>query len=348
MFPLFQKIFTSRKEECSMTKYKYLSAMAAYMSELIAIKHSAGISTKSIEYALKEFDRFFIENHIVPRDLTESVYVKWRESRINDSDVTIYNKCSYWRQLMKLISRSGINCFIPRNPKCLHSNFEPYIFTNEQIQEIFKHADGLRMFDKHMTCTMFSIPAILRLLYSTGLRISEVLSIKNEDLYLNEDYIHIRKSKNNRERIVYMNQSLKSCLQTYLFYRNKMPLSGIDDPQRELFIKADGSRINQQSVYVYFKKILEKCGIPHIGGNHGPRVHDLRHTYAVHSLVKMVNLKMDLYVCLPILSASLGHRDVATTEKYVRLTQAMFPDLLQQCFQQNIIIPNIEEYDNNY
>jgi integrase len=57
-------------------------------------------------------------------------------------------------------------------------------------------------------------------------------------------------------------------------------------------------------------------------------VHDLRHTFAVHSLVKMAKSGLDLYYSLPLLSTFLGHRSLSATDQYVRLTAEMYPDLL--------------------
>ena len=93
-------------------------------------------------------------------------------------------------------------------------------------------------------------------------------------------------------------------------------------------IKADGTRISANSAYNRFKEILEKCGISHLGHNQGPRLHDIRHTFAVHSLQHMVESGLDIYTALPILSVLLGHSSIYATENYVRLTIQLFPDIV--------------------
>jgi integrase len=90
-----------------------------------------------------------------------------------------------------------------------------------------------------------------------------------------------------------------------------------------------GATCLQGSVYNWFRKILIAAGIPHEGEHKGPRVHDLRHSYAVHALEKMARSGLDLYYSLPILSASLGHKHIQSTENYVRLTAEMYPNLLK-------------------
>ena len=101
------------------------------------------------------------------------------------------------------------------------------------------------------------------------------------------------------------------------------------------------------TLYVFFHKLLKICNIPYIGNRQGPRIHDLRHTFAVHSLVQMGHNGMDLYTGLPILSACLGHRSLSSTEKYVRLTCMMYREFEKQCSPINAFVyPKITtDYD---
>lgn len=94
------------------------------------------------------------------------------------------------------------------------------------------------------------------------------------------------------------------------------------------FISPSGLPLNQSRVYAWFRIILRKCSIPHCAKK-GPRVHDLRHTFAVHSLMRQVRNGADIYCTLPILSVFLGHKKLSDTETYVRLTQEIYPDVLK-------------------
>jgi len=185
---------------------------------------------------------------------------------------------------------------------------------------------------------LFCVPAVLRLLYSTGLRISEALSIKNADVKLEKGYIHIRKTKNGSERIVPINDSLRGVLQQYISYRDRMPVCNLGSPNSFFFIKSDGTYCNTQSVYCCFRKLLAVYGIPYVGNHHGPRVHDLRHTFAVHAMVQMAHNNQDLYSTLPVISACLGHKSLFATEQYVRLTGEMYPELINQCSSVNAFV----------
>jgi integrase len=120
-----------------------------------------------------------------------------------------------------------------------------------------------------------------------------------------------------------------SLLQQYEEHRNKMPLAEVLSPDSFFFISPMGKPLAACTVLRWFKKVLKKCRIPYLGDGKGPRIHDLRHTAATHSLIKMVEAGMDIYCALPILSVFLGHKTINGTEQYVRLTQEMYPEILK-------------------
>lgn len=207
--------------------------------------------------------------------------------------------------------------------------FIPYIFSHEQINNLFRTCDTMCTPLKIMRYKLFAIPALLRLLYGTGLRVGEAIALKISDIDLKNGLILISQSKNNQQRIVPVNQSLKEVLIQYYNERKRLPLLEKNNKDDYFFISPSGIRLKGDDVYNWFKKALKLCDIPHIGRYKGPRVHDLRHTFAVHSLKAQVDAGVDIYCALPILSVFLGHKNLKGTEQYVRLTQEMFPDVIQ-------------------
>lgn len=302
------------------------------------MKESAGYSSLRSKWILKEIDDFANAEGLSEPIITESLFKRWRVTRKNDCERTIYAKFSVWHQLTTLMCRQGCISYIPKMPQQPKNDFTPYIFTEEQMKAILKAADEYRLYDIRMGTALISMPAILRTLYATGMRVSEILSVRNSDVHLNEQYIYLRKTKNGSERIVPIGESLKEVLSQYISYRDKMPLSGISQPEALLFVKSDGTSLKAGAVYTHFRRLLDICCIPHFGNHHGPRVHDLRHTNAVHALVQMGRAGMDLYTGMPILSTSLGHHSLHATEQYVRLTCSMYPDLEEKCSPINAFI----------
>jgi integrase len=206
---------------------------------------------------------------------------------------------------------------------------------------IFNAADALVLPRRIMSSMIFSVPALLRLLYGTGLRIGEALSLQNKDVNLTENYIVIKDSKNGKQRMVPIPESLSGVCQVYINYREKLPV--LQSGDRPFFMSLNGSACAKNTFYRYFRIVLRAAAIPFTGNWHGPRIHDIRHTFSCHALAKMAESGVDLYASLPVLSMYLGHQSLRSTNAYVRLTAAMYPGLLRDidmvCLN---VFPNIE------
>ena len=184
---------------------------------------------------------------------------------------------------------------------------------------------------------MFHIifPAILRLLYGCGLRISEALTLKLNDVDLTAGIIVIQDSKNGNSRQTPLSESLRTFLAVY---QTKMGTR--IKPDGYFFPNAKGEQYSQRTTYDKFREILWQCRIPHTGK--GPRVHDIRHTFAVHTLNHWSMEGRDCYIPLPVLAAYLGHKNISATEKYLRLTAEVFPHILEQMQTINdVAIPGV-------
>jgi len=313
-------------------KFVYQSVLAPFMNDFVAMKEATGVNCLRTKWILLEIDHFFCLKDVRQAVITRELIDQWQQTRVNDHPRTLYGKFSVISQLARYMSRQGQDSYIPPLPKpSAATDFIPYIFTFEQIRMIFDKTSQMRMYDAHMNSTLFCVPAIVRLLYSTGVRISEALSIRNQDVVFDRKYIHIRKTKNGNERIVPMNDDLETVLKQHILYRDKMPLPSKNAPDSFFFIKPDGTYCKAQTVYTWFRTLLSQCDIPFMGNHRGPRVHDLRHTFAVHALVQMAGNGQDVYNSLPVISTCLGHKSLAATEQYVRLIEGMYPELINQC-----------------
>lgn len=293
------------------------------------MKRTMGFGLTKFQWIFLEFDRFFIETGATELYITQEQIVAWSMTRINDKKRTLYDKYSVLRQFCFYLCHLGHECYIPRLPKQQWPEYIPYVFTHEQMETIFKVSDRLTTPSRNMSCILFAIPALFRFLYSTGVRINEALSIKNEDVDFAHQRIILKRTKNQMQRLVPINPSLLEVLRQYKEYRDKIPIQGISAPKNFFFVSTIGKPMHHSSVYNWFRRVLKECGIPHLGKGHGPRIHDFRHSAAIHSLIKLVNDGVDIYCALPMLSIFLGHKTIKGTEKYVRLTQEMYPEILK-------------------
>lgn len=313
-----------------MNKFNYRSIYAPFFKQFVVNKKNLGYMSLRTEWVFLEFDKFFINNNITTIGITRQQADQWRATRINDAPSTICTKYSILSQFCKYMCKVGYDCYIPRIPANPSVNsFTPHIFSNREMTDIFHACDNMRLYDRHMSTILFIVPVIIRLLYATGFRISEALALKNKDVDFNRRCLSIIKSKNGQERIAPMSDTLEEVLKQYLQYRDRMPIPRINDTNGYFFVSPSGTNCRQGTVYTWFRKALIISGIPHTGDHQGPRVHDFRHTFAVHSLVQMTKSGLDIYYSLPLLSTFLGHKSLGATDKYVRLTTEMYPDLLK-------------------
>jgi len=173
------------------------------------------------------------------------------------------------------------------------------------------------------------MPCLLRLLYGTGIRISEALSLMNMDVNINVRYLTLKDTKNGKDRLVPMSDSLVIVCKDYLEQRNKLPIDGLRRENGPFFVSLNGGVCKQGAVHHWFRQVLVLAGINFTGNRKGPRIHDIRHTFACHSFLKLSYEGVDLYCSWPYLSTYLGHQSLESTEQYIRLTSQMYPDLLK-------------------
>jgi integrase/recombinase XerD len=304
----------------------YKSIYGLHINHFIEMKRALGFKYETGAVILDQIDRLAEQCAETSSGITKEFAEKWSKKRIEESDFYKYCRISFLAQFSSYLIDMGIQSYIPKLPPYQQSTFIPYIYSQKEIGDIFKACDELRMSVLNMKSCLFCMPTLIRLLYSTGLRISEALVMKMEDVNLDENYLRVIDCKNGKERIIPISDSLASICKEYVKYRNQLPMGKTKSGY--FFVELDGSKCGR-NVGVWFKKCLKKAAIPNIGRGHGPRIHDLRHTFAVTSLANMADSGIDLYASLPILSNYLGHQSLKATDHYVRLTANMHPELIK-------------------
>jgi integrase len=165
------------------------------------------------------------------------------------------------------------------------------------------------------------MPELLRVLYGCGLRCGEAVRLTVGDVDLNEGVLTIREGKFLRDRLTPVAPALLRRLRVYA-----SAICG-RTPDSSFFPGPHGGAYSVQTVYAVFRRLLRIVGISHGGRGVGPRLHDIRATFAVHRVEAWYREGADLGVKLPILSAYMGHRSLTGTQRYLRLTMAIFPEL---------------------
>jgi integrase len=194
---------------------------------------------------------------------------------------------------------------------------EPYIFSLAEISMMLRGAQGLRT--RFASATHYSV---IGLLAATGLRVGEVIRLDRADLCCADARLLIRESKFGKSRMVPLQPSVLAALQRYAALRDDI------HPRPatvSFFVSGRGNRMVYPTVHAVFRKLCDSAGI---GSNapSRPRIHDLRHTFAVRTLIGWYRSGQDVEALLPVLSTYLGHRDPRYTYWYLSAA----PELLGQ------------------
>lgn len=307
-----------------MSKHFY-SIYGPSIKNFLSVKRSLGFKYEAGEYELGKLDKIAFqrdESSIgITKELADAVCLK----HPNESEKSRNNRIQVVRQFAFFLSDTGYPSYVLKLPS-FKSSYTPHIFTKEEVLRFFSACDQIKSTNRNPRTGMFFIPVLFRLLYATGIRVGEAMSLSLSDVDVENNHLKVRDSKNGKERILPFSESVSLSIKDYLKYRNQRPLlKGID----HLFVHPAGSISTSGLPYKWFRRILFKSGISHAGRRAGPRLHDFRHTFSVHSLVAMCEKEVDLYYSLPILSTYLGHQSLAATDKYVRLTAEMYPSLIE-------------------
>ena len=306
---------------------EFESIFGSFILQYIAFKRSLGYKYTHAEFRFRVFDRFAVREGCKQVGFTKELFEKWMEPTANELESNRYRRVNELINFSRFLNDLGIASYCPRNIPHIKSGFTPYIFTHDEITRFFTACDENLNWGRYPTEFVYTTPALFRLLYGTGLRISEALHLETSDVHLEEGYLLLRNTKNNTERMVPFSDSVGTVLRQYSSYREK--IFGPDT--KYFFANAGDACWSQGAAYEQFRRILVRAQIPHT--EKGPRLHDFRHTFSVHTLAEMSSQGLDLYYSLPILSKYLGHASLEATDRYVRLTAEMYPELLQQANQ---------------
>ena len=191
----------------------------------------------------------------------------------------------------------------------------PHIYTAEQIVTLIAAAEQLRP-----RLRVATWQTLLGLLAVTGMRISEACDLNDDDIDYDRGVIRIINSKFNKSRQVLVHASTLNALADYREQRDM--LSAMNCPA--LFVTGHGTRLSPEYARQTFAKLIDATGIRSRAGQRRPRLHDIRHSVAVWTLMDWYRDGGDVQARLPLLSTWLGHIDPKSTYWYLQAV----PELL--------------------
>ena len=299
--------------------YNYIPNFKSHFKDelrnFIIYKRSNGyIYGQDICCGLSKLDKFFLSLNTNKKIINQDIVDKWLLCCKSSNKAIMKGRyfsvistfCKYLRIMgyFNIIQPESYNI-------TYHNNFIPYIFSKEEIVKMNNILLNKTNINEFNNITTFYV--LFNLYYCCGLRRCEALNLQIGDFNITDKTIIIRNSKNNTSRIIPLTDKLFVLLSNYLKIRAS--------DSKYIFISEYGKKFRKEYVTTLFKRLLKEANIPLTYEGKHQRLHDLRHSFSVHSLKQMEDKGFDLYTSLPILSVYLGHKSIIETEYYLRLVK---------------------------
>ena len=281
------------------------------LNEYLALRRGLGFKLRDHESALRKFVVFLQVR--AAEFVTTCLALEWAQQPHHASQAHRAKRLGMVRDFAQYLSARDPRTEVP--PQDLlpgrARRAQPYIYSDAQILRLVQAAanleprDGLR---SRTYGTLFGLLAV------TGMRVGEVVALKDCDVDLSQGLLTVRQSKFNKTRILPIHSSSQEELRTYARCRDKLaPIRTTD----RFFVSPRGTGLNYWIVRHAFIQVSRHIGLRAPVDRLGPRMHDLRHTFAVRTLTDWHRTGIDPEQRLPLLSAYLGHAKVSDTYWYL-------------------------------
>ncbi len=296
-----------------------MSPLRQSLERYLEVRRSVGYKLQALASRLRSFAAF-LEQAGSPRITTE-LALQWARQPSLAQPETWAARLAMVRLFAKWHSAVDPRTQVPPDGLLRHPyrRKPPYIYSDEEIESLLDAAAGLPSPKGLRGC---SCATLFGLLAVTGVRVGEALGLDRKDVDLGQGVLAIRRGKFGKSRLVPVHPSTLEALRTYAARRDEaLPASF----SSAFFLSEGGRRITYCMVEYAFARISRQTGLRPVGRRRGPRLHDMRHRFAVRTLIDWYRAGLDVERELPKLSAYLGHARVKCTYWYLEAV----PELLQ-------------------
>jgi integrase/recombinase XerD len=303
--------------------FPFHSALTNDFKAYIELKRALGMKLVNAERILRHLDRFLGRRFPVVTDLSVSILEAWMTESPALKPQSRAARLWVVRQFCLYRRRTSPAAFVPdsrRDWSLWPINVPrrvPFLYSTDQIRVLLQTALELPAISRnpHRPQTMFMI---LLLLYTTGLRVSEALRVQIDDVDLEAGTLRIRETKFFKTRLVPVAADVLVEVRKYI-ESLRLPVTQASR-ERTLFLSRNGRPYTPSSFSSIGSRLLRLAGLKPSEGRCGPRLHDLRHTMAVHRITRWYQEGADVQSRLPMLATYMGHKNIASTQYYATVT----------------------------
>jgi len=280
-------------------------------------KRSLGYDYRDYYYKLGLFADFAAENFPAETTLTKELALAWCAQKGSESKATQNKKILALRQFAKYLLSIGETAYVIPS-SFIHKGIQKTIriLSLEEIAAIWKALDKTVPLQSNLVRQLV-FPAIFRTIYCCGLRPSEALKLRIEDVNLEHGILDIKESKGHKSRIVVMPEDLTGYCRHY-----ERQVCTLLPNRAAFFPNTLGTQFCYQTLWKGFKEIWN-TNI----SDERPRIYDLRHSFATHRLYLWMKEGKDIDVMLPYLSAYMGHSSPSETYYYIHFVPGLLKSM---------------------
>lgn len=296
-----------------------MTTLPQALDEYLALRQAMGFAVRDARRLLRRFIDF-LEQHRAT-SITSALALSWATEPHAAQPAEWSRRLSLIRGFARYRSATDPRTQIPAAGILPYrpQRAAPYLYSDAEIEQLLQAAaqlpspTGLRA---HTYVAAFGLLAV------TGLRVAELVALDDQDTDLTRGHVTIRRGKFGKSRLLPVHPTTQQALRHYVAARDRCyPI-----PQSPSFLVSEqGARLTHWSVRATFVALSRQIGLRGPADSHGPRLHDLRHRFAVEALLRWYRQGADVERHLPELSTYLGHVKVADTYWYLSAT----PELLQ-------------------
>lgn len=296
--------------------------LATVIEDYIALQQSLGLRSKTARRSLRRFGRQMGDVHITDLQSERVLSFLRGTGPLSSSWRTKYRLLfGFYRFAISRghVAVSPLPTTLPKFPP----QQTPYIYSTAELQRLLDATSVLESAHSRLQASMFR--TLILLLYGSGLRVSEALGLTLHDVDLERRILAVRNTKFHKTRLVPIGPKLTVELMVFANRRRRLPMPDGEDSR--FFASRTGARWDYPRVITLFQRVRRVAGIQCPPGElRPPRMHDLRHTAAVHRVIAWYRSGQDVQRLLPQLATYLGHVEISSTQRYLQMT----PELLQE------------------
>jgi len=292
-----------------------MSTLGQAVQEYLSMRRDLGFKLQEAGRGLCDFVTFMQQRRA--SYITQALALSWAQQPSNVQPTHWAQRLSFVRGFARYRSATDPRTQIPP-PDLLPfraKRARPYLYSDEEIESLLRAALKLPCHYERGELRPWVYYCLFGLLSVSGLRLGEARNLELRDVDLKAAVLTIRSAKFGKSRLVPLHASTCKVLADYIARRKR------HWAQRQvssyLFASCRGNRLDAAEIHRTFYALSRQIGLRGATDSHGPRLHDMRHRFATNTLVQWYRSDQDPGRSLPVLSAYLGHVNVANTQWYL-------------------------------